>query len=134
MSDSITIDVDDNGVEAALNGLADKAQAYVNAGAQETAEAMVREMRSRLERQLGSGATGKTVAGITSRPAYDGNGYIVIAERDPFPSLPFWLEKGTVHMKPHSFFYASALLEVHAHERRMREALAQAIAAQGLGE
>jgi len=141
MSDSFTIEVDAGGVEAAINRLGEVAQPFVNAASAVTAGAMATEMRARLQRQLGPDATGKTVAGIVAKPAYDGNGYVVIAEREPFPNLPLWLEKGTKKGKPGShtqpakpYFYSSALLFVGAHQDRIALALQAAIDAQGLGD
>lgn len=132
--DSITIDVDSSGLEAAFNRLGETAQPFVNDASRETADAIVREAKARLARQLGPNATGATVEGITDRPASDGNGWIVIAEREPFPNLPFWLEKGTQHMDPRPFFYPSIALEIGAHQRRLGDALTEAIKAEGLGE
>ncbi len=134
MADSFIIDVDSTGIEAALRAFGDDAQPFINAGSKDTADAIVREARARLARQLGPNATGKTVEGITCRPAFDGNGYVVVAERAEMPNLPFWLEKGTKHMDPRAFFYASALLEVTAHQRRMSDALQQTIDVKGLGD
>lgn len=140
MADGVTFEMDTTEVIAALTALGDVAQPFINAAAQATADAIVREAKSRLQRQLGPNATGATVEGITSRPAYNNDGFIVIAEREPFPNLPFWLEKGTKKGKPRShtsaakpFFYASVLLEEGAHYARIVDAVQQAIDAQGLG-
>lgn len=133
MSDSITIEADSSGLEAALTRMGAIAQPFINAASKETADAIVREARARLARQLGPNATGATVAGIVDRPAADGNGWIVIAEREPMPNLPFWLEKGTKHMQPRSFFYPSLAIEAGAHQQRLADALSDAIAAEGLG-
>lgn len=141
MADSITIDADVDGVEAALNEMGAFAQLFVNEASRESAAAIAREMKARLERQLGPNATGKTVAAIANRPAFDGNGSIVIVEREPFPNLPLWIEKGTKKGDPGShtaaarpFFYASLAIEANAHQQRIVEALRQAIAEKGLGE
>lgn len=138
----LQIDIDVDGVIAALNGLGDAAKPYINTAAQETGESIVREARARLKRQVGPQATGKTEQSIVTRPAYDGNGFIVIVEREPFPELPLWLEKGTkpgkrpnrarTHARP--FFYVSAELEEGPHFRRIEGALQDAIAEKGLGE
>lgn len=133
MADSITIEVDASGVEAALNRFGVAAQPFINDASKETADAFVTEARARLQRQLGPNATGKTVAGITARPAYDGNGYVVVDEREPFPNVPFWLEKGTKHMDPREFFYSSMLLQVSDHQRRLGDALQKTVDAEGLG-
>lgn len=141
MSDSITIEADASGLEAALNRLGATAQPFVNAASHETADAIVTEAKARLQRQLGPDATGATVAGIVDRPAFDGNGWIVIVEREALPNLPFWLEKGTKRGKPgshtaapRSFFYPSLAIEAGAHQRRLGDALQAAIDAEGLGD
>lgn len=107
-----------------------------------TAENIVREAKGRLARQLGPGATGATVAGIEAKVAYDGNGYVVLADRDPFPQLPLWIERGTKPGKrrnfartiPRPFFYPSIELEAGSHERRILQAMRDAAQASGLGE
>lgn len=129
--------------ERALNQLGDVAQPFVNEGSGESADAIAREARARLERQTGHAEArpgrpdlgkGLSAAGLSARPAYDGNGYVVVDEREPFPSVPFWVEKGTVHMPARPFFYVSADLEAGPHLRRMQDALRRAIEASGLGE
>jgi hypothetical protein len=140
VADSITIDVDSDHVEWALRSLGDVAQPFINEGSAETAAAIAREAEARLERQVGHAhatksrpdlGQGRTEKGIVAHPAYDGNGSIVIALRDPYPSLPFWLEKGTEHMDARPFFYPSVALEVNTHQQRMQDALEQAIEALG---
>lgn len=140
MSDSVTVDIDVAALIAALAALGDKAQPYVNDAAHETGDAIVQEAQARLHRQLGPDATGKTEAGIMSRPADDGLGYIVSATREPLPNLPWWLERGTKKGKgthanvARPFFYVSALLEESPHLRRIADAVQQAIDDQGLGD
>lgn len=137
--DGIFAEFEDAAVRTVLDGLGASAQPFINAAAHETADAIVREAKARLARQLGPNATGQTVANIADRPAYDGNGYIVISEREPFPNVPLWLEKGT--KKGHGthanyarpYFYVSAEIEAGAHYRRIGEALQAAIDAKGLG-
>lgn len=140
----LTITLEDEGVMAALARLGDVAQPYVNAASAETARAIVVEAKARLSRQLGPEATGRTVAAIQSRPAYDNNGSVVVVEREPMPNLPLWLEKGTKYgtrkgnaggnMRARPYFYSSIALEVGAHERRIADAVQQAIEAEGLGD
>src|SRR5579862_8573633 len=137
--DSITAMLDDSGLRAALAALPAALQDAVNAVAEETANAIVQEARARLQRQLGPNATGATVAGITARRAFDGNGFVVVAEREPMPNLPLWIEKGTKrggkgsHTEPaRPFFYASVLIETGAHQRRVADAIQGAINASGL--
>lgn len=56
------------------------------------------------------------------------------------PHVGLWLERGTIQGKPRShtaaarpFFFPASELEQGAHGRRMREAIQQAIDAEGLG-
>lgn len=140
MADAIVFEFDMAPLEAKLLALGDLAQPYVNEASAVTAQAGAAEARARLARQVGPDATGRTEAGITARPAYDGNGWVILVERDPFPNLPLWIEKGTKAGEPGShtaaprpFFYPAVALEVPAHERRLAEALARCFAAQGLG-
>lgn len=96
----------------------------------ETAEALEREMKARLQRQLSPAATGATVESISHRIAHDGNGYVVLTERNPYPNLPLWLEKGTqpgkrknfARTQRRPFFYASVELEAPGHRRRIIDA------------
>lgn len=161
MIDGITADMDDSALRAALAALGPSAQELVNAASHVTATAIEREATMRLRRQLGPHATGATEAGITSRPADNGNGYVVLSARahDAFSlhrssrngrtwtqkvtvsNVPRWIDKGTKRGKPRShteparpFFFISAQLEEGAHARRIAEALQDAINAQGLGD
>jgi hypothetical protein len=127
---------------AALSQLGDEAQLYVNVASEESALAIVAEARARLARQLGPDATGQSVESIQCRPAYDGNGFVVLTERNPYPELPLWLEKGTkpgqrpnrarTHARP--FFYISAELEQVPHLRRVQQGLSACLIEKGLGE
>jgi len=76
-------------------------------------------------------ATGKTQTGITVEPLEKGSGYAVVANRNPFPNVPIWLEHGTEHMIAHPFFDIAADLERGPHLRLMREAADDAL--KGLG-
>lgn len=141
MADGLTIEMDDEAVIRAIAQYGAVAQPLLNGASLVTANAIKREADARLRRQLGPDATGQTASGLTVRKAYDGNGYILIAEREPFPNLPWWIEKGTEKGKPHShkalprpFFYVSALLEEGNHRRRIIEALQQAASTTGLGD
>lgn len=151
MAAGFTIDVDATAVLAALASLGEAAQPYVNEASHQTADAIVSEAKRRLQRKLGPTLTptasrpdlghGLTLAGILDKPAYDGNGYVVISGREPFGNLPLWLEKGTRHGKAGShaspalaYFYSSCQLEEGPHRRRIQEAVAQAIADRGLGD
>jgi len=137
-----TIDVDTAPLVAALRALPEAVHQRVQDACQITAERLAREMRSRLQRQLGPAATGTTVASIGAEPAYDGDGWVVFAERDPLDALPLWLEKGTksgarhnfARTAPRPFFYASIELEVGPHERLITAALEDAADETGLGD
>ncbi len=140
MADGFTIEVDTDGLVAALTQLGDRAQPFINEASRASADSIVREAKARLQRQLGPKATGAAVAGIEARPAYNGNGYVVLAATDPKPNLELWLEKGTKKGDPRShtspalqFFYASCQLEEGPHLRRIEQAVTAAIAASGLG-
>lgn len=139
MSDSILGELEDAAIKTVLDGLGESVQPFINAASKETADAIVREAKARLHRQLGPNATGQTEANIAARPAYDKNGYIVISEREPFPNVPLWLEKGTKKGKgthanyARPYFYVSAEIEAGAHYRRIGEAIRHAIDAKGLG-
>lgn len=140
MADSFSIDVESAAVIAELTTLGDAAQPYINEAAHESADSIVREAQSRLERKLSGTSTGATIAGIHDQPAYDGNGFVVISSREPMGNLPLWLEKGTKkgqagsHASPAlSYFYSAAQLEEGPHLRRIEDALQHAINDKGLG-
>lgn len=128
-------------VVAALIELGDFAQPYINDASGESAVSMENEAVARLRRQLGPNATGETEAGIQSRAAIDGNGYIVESGNDRMPNLPLWIDKGTKKGRPGSstqaarnFFFVSAELEKGAHRRRISDALQQSFSDRGLGD
>lgn len=140
MADGFSIDVDTSALVAELTSLGDFAQPFVNEASAESAHSIVREAQSRLERKLSGNSTGQTLAGIQDRPAFDGNGWVVISDNDRMPNLPLWLEKGTKrhtargHSQPAlGYFYSAAQLEEGPHLRRIENALASAIEAKGLG-
>lgn len=138
----IEFDLDIVPAVQALDRLPDAVQARVNEASQVTAEAIVRDAKARLARQLSSNATGETVAGIHAVKAYDGNGYVILADNDRMPNLPLWLEKGTRPGKRRNFartpafpfFYISIESEVGGHERRIHDAMQQAAVVTGLGD
>jgi hypothetical protein len=142
MPSLMTIDVDTTAVVRAFNALSAVVQAHVNEASATTAQAIVREARGRLQRQLGSNATGQTVAGIVAQPAYDGNGWVVLSDNARMPNLPLWLDKGTRVGNRHNyartparpFFYVSIELEIGAHEQRLAEAMRAAADETGLGD
>lgn len=138
--DGIEVDVNTADILAAIARLGPAAEAAVDAAALETATAIVREAKGRLQRQLSGSSSGLTLEGIQIERA-DRGGFIVGSSRNPFPNLPLWIEKGTKKGKPRShahaprpYFYDSAELEEGPHLRRVSEAVQQAIDQEGLGE
>ena len=138
---NFSADMETLDVIAALESFGDAAQLHINTASQESAEAIEAEAVARLRRQLGPNATGETEAGIEVRPAFDGNGFVVLATNQRMPNLPLWIEDGTKKGKPRShteparkFFYVSAELEQGPHLRRIGEALRDTAAEKGLGE
>ena len=136
MSQLLTIDVDASGLIAALLEVGERAEVPLKRAAYASANSIAREAKLRVAR-----ATGKTQAGIVVEEADHGNGYVVLATRSPFPTLPLLIEKGTQRGRPGShtsaarpFFDASARLEEAPHRRRVIEALNDAIREAGLGE
>jgi hypothetical protein len=141
MADGIQFELETDAIVAAMLDLGDFAQPFVNEASRESAESIEREAETRLQRQLGPNATGNTLAGIDSRPAYDGNGYVVVSENHRMPNLPLWIDEGTRRGKPRShseparpYFWVSVQLEEGAHYRRISEAVQDAIDAKGLGD
>ena len=128
-----TIEVDRAALHDALMSLGTEIDKELFAVSLVTANAIDREASARLARQLGPNATGKTVAGIAVIPLGTA-GHAVIAERNPYPILPYWLEKGTAKMSARPFFDAAVKLEEGAHLRRVEEAVQRAIDSKGLGD
>lgn len=159
MSDSIRYEIESDTISPALLALPSAAQAAVNRAAEQSARSIQREAHARLKRQLGPNATGATLEGLTVRPAFDRNGWIVLSEREHVSislhtmsrsgrmhtqavtqsNVPLWLEKGTkrgrgTHANPaRPYFYVSALLEEGAHLRRVEAALQETFDSAGLG-
>lgn len=127
---NISITIDTEPLLRDIAALPERMRVRFMQASRETAEALEREMKARLQRQLSPSATGATVDSITSRQAYDGNGYVVLTERNPYPNLPLWLEKGTqpgkrknfARTQRRPFFYASIELEAPGHRRRIVDA------------
>lgn len=138
---TLEIDLDLTPLQQAISAMPEALRERVMDASKTTAENIVREAKGRLQRQLGPDATSATVAGITSQPAFDGNGYVVLADRDSFPNLPLWIEKGTkpgkrrnfARTRPRPFYYASIELEAGSHERRVIQAMQEAAQVVGLG-
>lgn len=91
--------------------------------------------------------TGRTAAGISVEESHDGTGYVVLpfhagferalleSGNDQQPAnLPYWLETGTRNMRARPYFFAGVALEQAGHDRRVREAIQDAIDETGLGE
>lgn len=136
MADRLSITVDNAALLAAMERLGPAALQFTKAAARETAENIVREAQSRVAR-----ATGETAAGIHLEETHNGDGYVVLDTNKRMPGLPSWLEFGFSQGKAGShsaparpFFFASAQLEAGPHDRRMREAVQEAIDSTGLGD
>jgi hypothetical protein len=80
-----------------------------------------------------SGRGGRTARGIVVERGRTFSGYVVRALRPDMPNLPLWLEKGTKKMQARPFLAPAEALEEGPHERRILEAINQAIAEAGLG-
>lgn len=148
----LTINADLTTLERAFSSLSTVLQARVNEACQATAEAVVVEAKARLGRQIkGTSIATKartdlgqnlTVEGIHAQPAYNGNGWVVLSDREPFGNVPLWLERGTrvgerhnfARTPPESYFYPSLTLQVGPHEQRLIEAMQAAANETGLGE
>jgi hypothetical protein len=131
VADGITFTLNTSGLQALIDRYGAAATEELDAACLQTADAVVREARARLDRQLGPNATGATLEGIHHEPIH--GGYVVLDTREPFPDLPGWIEHGTKRGKPHShterarpYFYVSEQLEAGAHFRRLEEALQNA--------
>ncbi len=134
--DIFRVTLDTAGLLSALDRLGREAERHLVAAAHVTATNVQSEAQRRVAR-----ATGETMRGIVVREgAGHQPGWAVLATNPRMPNLPLWIEKGTKQGKPGShtaparpFFYTSVDLEAGAHDRRMREALQDAIDEQGLG-
>ena len=96
------------------------------AASEVSAAAVVREAQGRVARR-----TGALASGIHYEESRDGTGYVVLAVRPDRPNVGFWLEFGTRYMTKRPFLYASAAVEQPGHERRIAEAVADAIQVTG---
>jgi len=99
------------------------------AASEVSAENIANEARARVARR-----TGETAEGIVVVEAPEVAGYDVIVSHPTKPGLPWWLELGTKHMTARPFFDASVALEEELHERRIGEAVATTLEAEGLGD
>lgn len=153
MADGLALTVDAAALHAALLRLGDTAATYTKPASKVSADSMQREMRARIAR-----ATGTTADNILVSEFGD-DGYVVHTadirlDRTPIPGhaamrsvyfqethVGLWLEKGirkggksrghTAAARP--WFFPSVALEEGPHVRRIHDAIAQAIDAEGLG-
>lgn len=124
----MSIAVETQALIQALDRLGAKAEAYTRAAAFRTAENVRLEMQRRVARR-----TGRTAQSIIRTEDRGRKGYVVFVENPDVPNIDLYLEFGTKHMSKRPFFFAAARLEEGAHDRRMREAIQQAITETGLG-
>lgn len=143
MPDGLQIDVDTSALLRALGQLdVSLVERHTKPACLVTARNIQREARARVKRR-----TGRTAAGITVQESFDKQGYVVLpfnealtlaliaSGNDQQPeNLPYWLEFGTRKMTKKPFFIESARLEETAHDRRIRDAIQDAIDESGLGE
>ncbi len=122
MAPLLTIDVDASRLIAILDQLGDVVLKHTKPAAKVTADNIAREAQARVAR-----ATGETAAGIIVQEDYTREGYIVHSANQRMPNLPTWLEFSTKHMAARPYFFSSARLEENAHDRRMRQAIQDAI-------
>ncbi|HKY90104.1 MAG TPA: hypothetical protein VJM11_03655 [Nevskiaceae bacterium] len=118
----------ENHTPAAFADVLQEIETRTKRASEESAQAVRREAQGRVARR-----TGATAAAIVVVESYDGQGYVVLVDRQHMPRLPYWLEYGTRYMTARPFLFASALLEEGPHERRITEAVETGIAAAGLG-
>jgi|SRR6476659_5439099 len=132
MADHIRLEVDAEEVLAAFANLPATVHTYTLAAAETTANNIAREAKSRVPRRRG-----KITAAQAARPPIEdlirvlpmknGKGYVVLVDDPAAPFLPWQLEYGTQHMTKRDFFFPSARLEQAGHERRMHDAVEEAI-------
>lgn len=122
----MTITVNTADVRRNLADLVDAMKDRTREASSTSADAVVREARSRVARR-----TGETMEGIHAEPSRDGKGFVVLVTRVAPRQVPYWLEYGTVYMDPQPFLFASAELEDAAHYDRTRAALDAAIREEG---
>lgn len=133
--DNLTITVDTADLLAAIDALPEAVLAKTKAAAEFTAHRIADEARSRVARR-----TGRTAGKIHVEEAHDGSGFVVLpwatleTVDEQSSNLPMWLEFGTKFMTARPYFFIAARLEEGAHDRRMREAIQEAIDEKGLGE
>lgn len=129
----LAITVDSSELIRALERLPDQVLVRTKRASEVTANRIALEAKRRFSSQVSKEATGKTLAGILVDDDSAGTGYVVSSERNPMPNAPLFFDRGTVHQPARPFFDVSAQLEQGPHERRIREAIQDAIDEAGLG-
>jgi len=136
MSDGFTATLESASLLAAFDRLPDTILKYTKPASKVSADSIQREMQRRVRRD-----TDETARGIIVDEMHNGTGYVVVATNRRMPNLPLWIEAGIKQGKPGShtdpgdpFFYPAVRLELNAHTRRIHEAVARGIAAEGLGK
>jgi hypothetical protein len=134
VSDKFSVTVED-GVSESLRRLGTSALKFTVPACEATANNVIAEYRRRVKRD-----TGETSEGAQKDKLKDGSGYFVSVRNRRMPNLPLWLEAGTKQGKPRSHtqpaapaFWPAVELEVIHHERRINDAVGEAIVAEGLG-
>jgi hypothetical protein len=146
MADSITFTLDTSALDRAIANYGEAAQRHVTDAARVTATRIEAEAQSRLARQLGPNATGRTEQGIHVEDAT--NGFRVVSDRpvqgdEDFTAslVPIFLEFGTKKhggrgghtQAPRPYLLISAQLEEQSFLRRIADALDEAADESGLG-
>lgn len=135
MAPLLKIDADASEVLAAMDRLGDRVASHVKAAAKVTADAIAKETRARIPRRAGGPTYSRhTAEGVTVEEAHSGDGYVVFIAQPDMAGLPGWLEFGTKYMPPRPALFASATLERGSHDRRIVEAVNDAIEGVGLGD
>jgi hypothetical protein len=136
MNDGFTATLESASLLAAFDRLPDTILKYTVPASKVSADSIQREAQRRVRRD-----TGETAQGIIVDEMRNGTGYVVVSVNRRMPNLPLWIEAGTKRGKPGShtdpgdpFFYPAIRLELNAHTRRIDEAVARGIAAEGLGQ
>jgi HK97 gp10 family phage protein len=127
MADRMTITVDHAALLKAMTDLGPAALRFTKAAAKVTADNIKREAQGRVAR-----ATGATGDAITVDETHNGDGYVVFVGNNR-THIGRFLEFGTKYMPARPFLFASATLEAGPHDRRMAEAVQDAIDDVGLG-
>jgi hypothetical protein len=123
------IEVDTEALLAALDRIPDVVARFTKPVAKDAADRIAAEAQRRVARR-----SGLTAAGIHVEEDFAREGYVVLSERNPMPNLPGWLERGTEHMTARPYFFNAGFIEEGSYERRIREAIQDAIHSEGFGE